>query len=132
MLPHTLHGRTIAALLLPVDDPMEQSLLRGTLRWDGTALWFEWYSGGFPLPFDLKQLARAILPVTEAFRSSLLRDSGNPLGADVAAALQGAEYFCACWVRSAPLEAVTARGMMGVGGRPRAEQIVDVARWSKP
>ena len=132
MHPHDLHGRTIAALLLPVDAPMEQSLLRGMLRWDGTALWIEWYSGGFPLPFDLKQLARAILPLTEALRSALLRDSGNLFEADVAAALRGAEYFCGCWVRTSPAEAVAAGGMVAVGGHPRADQVVDVARWRKP
>lgn len=126
MLPESLHGESVVAVLLRADEPLSQSVLRGELRWDGTTLWFEWYSGGFPLPVNLARLDRALTPMTSEFRTTCWSSETNPA---VGTALADAKYFGMFWVTAAPSNAIPAYGIVAVTGRPRADQIIDVARW---
>jgi len=128
MLPQTLHGRSAVALLLPAAAPLQQYLLRGAFRWDGTTLWFEWYAGGFPLPFDLTRLDRAVLPRTPEMRGPILENGCN---CDVESALFDVEFCCSCWVTAAPPEATPAPGMVAVADSPRASDVVITSRWTE-
>lgn len=106
---------------------MSQFLLRGELRWDGTRLWFEWYSGGFPLPVNLARLDRALMPMTPEFRAEFAPGRMTP---PMENAIASSSYFGMFWVTAAPADAIPAFGIVGVAGHPRADQIIDVERWA--
>lgn len=127
MLPQSLHGEPIVAVLLRADEPLSQFLLRGELRWDGTTLWLEWYSGGFPLPVNLDRLDRALTRMTPEFRAEFARGRMTP---QMENAIASASYFGMFWVTAATADAIPAHGIVGVAGHPRADQIIDVERWA--
>ena len=77
--------------------PLNQCLLRGSFRWDGTTLWFEWHAGGFPLPYDLTRLDREVLQLTPGMRGKFLE---NRQRSELESTLFDVEYFCSCWVTS--------------------------------
>lgn len=128
MLPQTLHGRPAVALLLPVTAPLEQALLRGSLRWDNAALWFEWYSGGFPIPANLTRLEREFLVLTPEVRTELLQQK---LTSEAQTALANADYLVSCCVTSVPDDAIPVPGLVAVADSPNPARAVDPERWRR-
>lgn len=106
-------------------EPTDQSLLLGSFRWDGDALWFEWHDGGFPLPFDHARLAAELLSLTNETIDELMENQDS---AELRQVLSQAEYLCACWVTSVPDGALPAPGLIAVM-LPTTRHPVDPKRW---